>query len=60
MKQDLRQRLGINISVDCQWSGKEICKVFAEALTDANFHSLRKKLMPIINKELKCRIPLEG
>jgi hypothetical protein len=33
------------------WDGDFICQIFLEALTEANFHSLRKELEVIINKE---------
>jgi hypothetical protein len=33
------------------WDGDIICQIFLEALTEANFHALRKELEVIINKE---------
>jgi hypothetical protein len=43
--------LAQEIAEKTQWDGLEISKIFLEALTDANFHSLRKQLEIIINKE---------
>lgn len=40
-----------NIAEKTSWDGLEISKIFLEALTDANFHSLKKKLEIIINEE---------
>ena len=51
---------GQRLATFCQWGGRLICQVFAEALTDANFHSLRKVLVPVINKELNADIVPEG
>lgn len=41
----------IQIAEKTQWDGLEISLIFLEALTDANFHSLRKKLEAVINEE---------
>lgn len=41
------------IAEKTQWDGLEICDIFLEALTEANFHSLRKKLEVIINEEFE-------
>jgi len=40
------------IAEKTEWDGAEICDIFLAALTDANFHSLRKKLEIIINDEI--------
>ena len=47
---------GIEVSQFCEWEGKKICEVFASALTDSNYHSLREKIIPIINQELGINI----
>jgi len=46
-------RLAVHVSRCCEWDGEDICAVFLEALTDANFHTLREKLEKVIKKELK-------
>ena len=46
-------RLAVHVSRCCEWDGEDICAVFLEALTDANFHTLREKLEKVIEKELK-------
>lgn len=33
--------LALTVSRSCSWQGEDICEVFLEALTDANFHTLR-------------------
>jgi hypothetical protein len=43
--------LATYISRKCKWDGEEICAVFLEALTDANFHTLRAVLEEAIEKE---------
>jgi len=35
-----------------RWDGSKITAAFLAALTDANFHTLRAELEPIINKHL--------
>jgi hypothetical protein len=46
-------RLAVHVSRCCEWDGEDICAVFLEALTDANFHTLREKLEEVIKKEFK-------
>jgi hypothetical protein len=46
-------RLAVHVSRCCEWDGEDICAVFLEALTDANFHTLREKLEKVIQKEFK-------
>jgi hypothetical protein len=43
--------MGQDIASQLEWDGKLICDVFLEALTDANFHTLRKQLEVVIEKE---------
>lgn len=45
--------LAVHVSRCCEWDGEDICAVFLEALTDANFHTLREKLEKVIKKEFK-------
>lgn len=41
------------IAEKLNWEGKDICKIFLSALTDANYHNLRKILEPIINSQFE-------
>lgn len=50
----------LNLSQACEWEGKKIARVFCEALTDSNFHTARKELVPHINKIFGMRIPRMG
>jgi hypothetical protein len=36
--------LASHVSRKCQWDGRDILHVMLEALTDANFHTLREQL----------------
>lgn len=36
--------LGISVARQCEWDGNAIIRVLFEALTDANFHTLRVRL----------------
>jgi hypothetical protein len=36
--------LAAHVSRKCQWDGRDILHVMLEALTDANFHTLREQL----------------
>ena len=45
--------LGQDIASQLKWDGKLICEIFLEALTDANFHTLRKQLEVVIEKEFE-------
>ena len=48
------------VSRACNWDGKDISLVYLEALTDANFHTLRKKIAKLVNKELRCKLRIAG
>ena len=52
MIDDELHSLAVHVSRNCEWDGHAICAVFLEALTDANFHTLRKVLEEAIIKEL--------
>ena len=43
-------KLSEDLALDCNWNAKMISEVYLESLTDANFHSLKKILQPIILK----------
>ena len=43
------QDMALTVSYRCEWDGADICEVFLEALTDANFHTLRE----ILEKEFE-------
>jgi len=45
--------LAVHVSRCCEWDGEDICAVFLEALTDANFHTLRETLEKEIKKEFE-------
>ena len=45
--------LAVHVSRNCEWDGPDICAVFLEALTDANYHTLREILEEIIKKEFE-------
>lgn len=51
---------GVKLSNECEWNGADICRAFAEALTDANFHRERAKLVPYINRIFGIRIDPVG
>lgn len=42
--------LAVHVSRNCEWDGEDICRVFLEALTDANFHTLRGQLEEYIKE----------
>jgi len=46
-------RLAVHVSRCCEWDGEDICAVFLEALTDANFHTLRGQLEEHIKEYFK-------
>jgi hypothetical protein len=46
------EEIGQNVAFFLKWNGNAICEAFLEALTDSNFHTLRKQLEIVINKEL--------
>ena len=39
-----------DLAQKCSWDYEEITQVYLEALTDANAHSQRKKIQPLLNK----------
>lgn len=45
--------LALSVSSKCRWDGEDICRVFLEALTDANFHTLRGQLEVFIKEQLE-------
>jgi hypothetical protein len=47
------KRTAEDIAEQLDWNGDLICEMFLEALTDANFHTLRKKLEVVIKEEFK-------
>jgi len=47
------QDMALTVSYRCEWDGEDICAVFLEALTDANFHTLRETLEKEIKKEFQ-------
>ena len=53
---DTKSLLIPSVSRILNYNGFEIAKFIAELLTDSNFHSLREKIIPIINNELKTDI----
>ena len=53
MTQDDIQDAGINVARQCTWDGKAIVAVMMEALTDANFHSLRIRFEDAFNNYIE-------
>ena len=47
------QTIALDVSYRCEWDGDLICAIFLEALTDANFHTLREILEKEIKKEFE-------
>jgi hypothetical protein len=47
------QDMALTVSYRCEWDGEDICAVFLEALTDANFHTLRGQLEGHIKEYLE-------
>ena len=45
--------LAVHVSRNCEWEGEDICRVFLEALTDANFHALRAELEVFIKERIE-------
>lgn len=43
-------KIGVKLSQMCEWDGVSITEAYLAALTDANFHSERKKLAPVLSK----------
>ena len=50
------EQLAEEIAQKLDWDGLEISKVFMLALTDANFHTLRRKIEEILKREFDCEI----
>lgn len=44
MNDDEINDLAVHVSQSCEWDGNAIMAVMLEALTDANFHTLRSRL----------------
>jgi hypothetical protein len=44
--------LGVLVAHWARWDGAAICEAFLSALEDANFHTLRANLEPIIRADL--------
>jgi len=56
---DYLDTLGIEVARNCSWSGEAIVAVMMNALTDANYHSLRNRLEDAINNYIEdCGAPL--
>ena len=51
---------GVDVSRFCKWNGENITMVYLEALTDSNFHTLRRKIANLISKEEGWKLRLEG
>lgn len=47
------EEMGERIAFFLHWDGHQIAAAFLAALTDANFHQLRKQIEPIIQNHLK-------
>ena len=47
------QTIALDVSYRCNWDGDLICAIFLEALTDANYHTMREKLEKVIKKEFE-------
>lgn len=47
------EEIGERVAFFLKWEGNAICEAFLSALTDANYHALRKQIEPIITKELE-------
>ena len=45
--------LAVQVSLSCKWDGNTIMAVMLEALTDANFHTLRSRLELVHNQYRK-------
>ena len=51
---------GHKLAEENNWHGRNISRVYLDALTDANFHTLRKKVAKLVNKELQVKLRLTG
>ena len=54
------EKLARDLAYQANWNGKEITRVYLQALTEANFHTMRKKVARLVNKELNCKLRLAG
>ena len=55
-----RDTLARELAHQADWNGRAITDVYLEALTDANFHTLRTKVAKMVNKELGCKLRVTG
>jgi hypothetical protein len=46
------EEMGERLAFFLRWDGQAITTAFLAALTDANFHTLRTELEPVIKKHL--------
>lgn len=53
IEDDELHSLAVHVSRNCEWDGEDICRVFLEALTDANFHTLRSELEVFIKERIE-------
>ena len=47
------EEMGERLAFFLRWDGRDITAAFLAALTDANYHTLRAQLEPIIFKHLE-------
>ena len=50
------EQLAEEIAQKLDWDGLEISKVFMLALTDANFHTLRREIEEVLKREFNYEI----
>lgn len=48
------EEMGERLAFFLRWDGQEITTAFLAALTDANYHTLRAQLEPVIKKHLEA------
>jgi len=48
------EEMGERLAFFLRWDGQAITAAFLAALTDANFHTLRAQLEPVIKKHLEA------
>lgn len=53
MNLDEHFAFGLVVAKKCRWDGEDIVKVFFEALTEANHHTLRSRLEDAYNNYLE-------
>lgn len=51
---------GKDLSYACKWNVRDITKVYIGALTNSNFHTFRKQIVKLYNKEFKKKLRLYG